>query len=340
MVLSGRKRELLPRESPREGLAATFAPGEITVPTRERAAILSPGRADNASDTRRQEARSVRPLAETRPDDPHSFLSHLTRSHLLTAEQERGLAMRIARGDKHAKDRLVESNLRLVVAVAKIYRACGIPFEDLVQEGTIGLMIAAERFDYKRGYRFSTYATQWIRQAISRAVDNKSKSIRIPAHITESLRKVERARFDLLRENGEEPSNEQIAAHIGYPVRKVIALLTTTQEPISLDMPVGEEETGNIGALITDKTAPDPEDALLGSEMRSELATMLSVLDERELIVMRKRYGFDGEETQILQQIGEELNLSRERVRQIEAQALRKLRSHARKRQLREYLAL
>ncbi|MDX1935421.1 MAG: RNA polymerase sigma factor RpoD/SigA [Capsulimonadales bacterium] len=274
-----------------------------------------------------------------RTEESQSFLTRLTRNHLLSHDQEISLANRIARGDKRAKDRLVEANLRLVVSIAKSYRTSGIPFEDLVQEGTIGLMTAAERFDPKRGYRFSTYATQWIRQAIGRAVDNKSKSIRLPAHVSESLRKLDRARAELLREFGEEPTLEELACRTGISVRKVMALLLTTQEPISLDMPIGDDDNTNLGALLYDRNSPDPQDALLGNEMRSAVESLMNFLDDRERTIIGKRFGFDGEDTYVLQQIGEELNISRERVRQIEAQALRKLRTIARKRQLREYLA-
>lgn len=275
---------------------------------------------------------------EVRTDDFHSYLTRLTRCNLLTAEQEVRLAREIALGNRKAKERLVESNMRLVVSIAKAYRSSGIPFEDLVQEGAIGLMTAAERFDPARGYRFSTYATQWIRQSIGRAVDNKSKSIRLPAHVSESLRKLDRIRAEMRRELGEDPTPEQLSIRSGIPTRKVSALLTTTQEPVSLDTPVGDDENASLGSLLFDKTAPDPQDSLISTEMRHELNRILDTLDEREQIVMRKRYGFDGEETLVLQQIGEELNISRERVRQIEAQALRKLRTLARKKRLREYL--
>ncbi|GAB4463485.1 MAG: hypothetical protein OHK0029_32200 [Armatimonadaceae bacterium] len=278
-------------------------------------------------------------LPEGRSEELHSYLSRLTRSNLLTAEQEVRLANEIAQGNKRAKERLVESNMRLVISIAKAYRNSGIPFEDLIQEGAIGLMTAAERFDPSRGYRFSTYATQWIRQSIGRAVDNKAKSIRLPAHVSESLRKLDRARSDMRRELGEDPTAEQLAHRTGISARKVSSLLTTTQDPISLDTPVGDDENTNLGSLLFDRTAPDPQDTLISSEMRHEINSILSLLDEREQVVMRKRYGFDGEETCVLQQIGEELNISRERVRQIEAQALRKLRTVARKRMLSEYLA-
>ena len=277
--------------------------------------------------------------ADVTGDDLQSFINRLTRCSLLTADQEVRLANRIAGGDMQAKSTLVESNVRLVVSIAKAYRASGIPLEDLIQEGSIGLMTAAERFDPKRGYRFSTYATQWIRQSIGRAVDNKAKSIRLPAHVSESLRKLDKIRSEMKRELGEEPTTEQLSERTGLPARKVSALLSTTQEPISLDMPVGDEEASSLGSLLYDKTASDPQAELIDGEMKGEIDRLLETLDPRERHVMRKRFGFDGEDTSVLQQIGEELNLSRERVRQIEAQALRKLRSAARRKSLREYLA-
>jgi len=278
------------------------------------------------------------PATEHRADDLQSYINRLTRCNLLTPDEEIRLARRIATGDGQAKARLVESNMRLVVSIAKAYRSSGIPFEDLIQEGAIGLMTAAERFDPTRGYRFSTYATQWIRQAIGRAVDNKAKSIRLPAHVSESLRKLEKARTEMRREMGEEPTPDQLAARTGISTRKVAILLNTTQEPISLDMPVGDEENTSLGSLLYDKTSPDPQEELIDTERREEIASILAILDDREQLIMRKRFGFDGEDAYVLQQIGEELNISRERVRQIEAQALRKLRSAARKRRLRDYL--
>jgi RNA polymerase primary sigma factor len=281
----------------------------------------------------------VRPAYELSGFSEDSYVTRLTRAGLLTHEEEVRLARKLRQGGLEAvkaRSTLIESNMRLVVSIAKAYRSSGIPMEDLVQEGAIGLMTATERFDPERGFRFSTYATQWIRQAIGRAVDNKSKSIRIPAHISESLRKLERIRAEIRREFGIEASPEMLSEQSGYPIRKVLALLSTTQDPISLDLPVGDEESTNLGALLTDRNATDPQVQLLSNEVRMALENILDELDERERIVMRRRFGFDGDENCVLSQIGEELSISRERVRQIEAQALRKLRLEARKSPLRE----
>lgn len=270
-------------------------------------------------------------------DDLASYINRLTRTKLLTAGEEKALSRRVRVGDPSAKERLIEANMRLVVSIAKNYMASGIPLEDLIQEGAIGLMTATERFDPRMGYRFSTYATQWIRQSIGRAIDNKAKSIRLPAHISESLRKIEKSRAELQRSGGEEPTLEQIAAHAGLSQKKMNSLMQTTQEPISLDMTVGDDST-SLGTLILDRAAPNPQDELILQEMRGEIEAMLDTLDEREQIVMRKRFGFDEDDKSVLQQIGDELNISRERVRQIESQALRKLRNARNKKRLRDYL--
>jgi RNA polymerase primary sigma factor len=270
--------------------------------------------------------------------DLASYINRLTRAPLLTAAEEQRLAFRVRQGDMGAKMKMVESNMRLVVSIAKSYLSSGIPMEDLIQEGSIGLMTAAERFDPERGYRFSTYATQWIRQAIGRAVDNKAKAIRLPAHVSESLRKVEKAKFELRRQFGEEPTTEQIAQAAGISMKKMNNLVHTTQDPVSLDMPVGDEENTPLGNLLFDKTSPDPQEALINTEMRSEIEDILDSLDPREQVIMRCRFGFEDSDRHVLQQIGEQLGISRERVRQLEAQAIRKLRAAARKRRLREYL--
>jgi RNA polymerase primary sigma factor len=267
-----------------------------------------------------------------------SYISRLTRTRLLSFEEEVELSARIRRGDRRAKDRLVEANMRLVINIAKNYHNPLVPFEDLVQEGAIGLMTAAERYDPGKGYRFSTYATHWIKQAISRAIDNKSKAIRIPAHVSETLRKLERIRALLFREQGEEPSTEQIARCLGISQRKVNSLLQASQEPVSLDMLVGDEENTTLAQLLNDRSAADPQDAVLGAEMEQQLNHLLAILTPREREIMRKRLGFEEDAAQVLQEIGEKLHISRERVRQIEAQALKKLKFAAKRRDLYTYL--
>jgi RNA polymerase primary sigma factor len=270
--------------------------------------------------------------------DALSYLTRLTRQRLLSAEEEIALSARIRGGDRRAKDRLVEANMRLVINIAKNYHSPLVPFEDLVQEGAIGLMTAAERYDPAKGYRFSTYATHWIRQSISRALDNKSKAIRIPAHVSEALRKLERLRTILQREYGEEPTAEALAHHLGISARKVAALLMAGQDPVSLDMLVGEEENTSLASLINDRTACDPQDAVLTAEMRSELKSLLSILTPREREIMYRRLGFEEDSAQVLQEIGQTMHISRERVRQIELIALKKLKYAAKRRDLHSYL--
>jgi len=274
-----------------------------------------------------------------REGDAHSYLTRLTRHRLLSLNEEIELATRARSGDKRAKDRLVEANMRLVVSIAKSYQCPLIPFEDLVQEGAIGLMTAADRYDSGKGFRFSTFATHWIRQSISRAVDNKSKAIRIPAHVTEMLRKVERQRAQMLRDTGEEPTAEILAQSIGTTTRKMTAMLQAVQDPISLDMVVGEEENTSLAGLIDDCAALDPQQSVLTSEMRAELKSLLAILNPREREVMDRRLGYSDETTRVLQDIGEAMHLSRERVRQIELIALKKLRYAAKRRDLYSYLS-
>jgi RNA polymerase primary sigma factor len=270
--------------------------------------------------------------------DTLSYLNRLTRQPLLSFEEEVRLAARIQRGDTQARDRLVEANMRLVIAIAKHYHNPSVPFEDLVQEGAIGLMTAAERYDSSKGYRFSTYATHWIKQSISRALDNKSKAIRIPAHVSETLRKIERARVLLRREMGEEPTADQIAKEVEMSVRKVAALMQASMEPVSLDMLVGDEENTTLASLLNDRTAANPQDAILTSEKQQMLARLLSTLTPREREIMQRRLGFDEDSTQVLQEIGEKMHISRERVRQIEAQALKKLKYAAKRGDLYGYI--
>jgi len=266
--------------------------------------------------------------------DAPSYLTLLTRQRLLTSEEEIELSTRARKGDIRAKDRLVEANMRLVINIAKAYRSTRVPFEDLIQEGTIGLVMAAERFDLSRGFCFSTFATLWIRKAISFALDNKAKAIRIPAHVAEALRKLERVRALLAREQGEEPTVEQIATRLGVSTREVHALLQVGQEPISLDMLVGEEENTTLASLLHDPSAVDPQDVVLNEERQKEINQLLSILSPGELAIMCKGLGFEKGGAQVLQESGEKRHVSRERARQIEIQALRKLKTAAKRREI------
>lgn len=270
--------------------------------------------------------------------DLFSYMTRLTRASRISPRREIELASLIAAGSEAAKRELVEANMRLVITVARNYHHALIPFEDLIQEGAIGLITAAERFDPSKGFRFSTYATHWIRQSISRAIDNKSKAIRIPAHISESLRKIERIKAELHRETGEEPTLEQIALRSGLSLQKINAVLQSGLEPISLDMLVGTEDNTPLSSLITDPASADPQDAVLSAEMQDEIEKLMAHLNPREREVMRKRMGFDESCAQALQDIGETMQLSRERVRQIEIKALKKLKCAARSGNLYHYL--
>lgn len=276
-------------------------------------------------------------------NSPHEGVSshHLestARKRLLTAEEEHELARRAREGDLQARNKLIECNLRLVFGVARNYHSPLLSFEDLVQEGAIGLVTAVERFDPSRGCRFSTYAVHWIRQAISRAIDNQAKTIRVPAHISEALRRLEKVRRQLASTLQEEPTAELLAQHLDMPVAKVKLLLQVSQEPLSLDTLVGEEEDTPLLALLTDENVVDPQDAVLKEERMQLIDKLFSVLTPREAEVMRRRLGFEGEHEQMLQRIGEALHLSRERVRQIEILAMKKLKAAARLNALEEYL--
>ncbi len=267
-----------------------------------------------------------------------SYLSRLTQAPLLKPEEEVALTRAVQAGDKQAKQRLIESNMRLVINIAKTYRNRAIPLEDLIQEGAIGLMQAAERFDPEKGFRFSTYATHWIRQAIGRAIDNKSKAIRLPAHVSQSLRRVEKERLRLARELGYDPSPEQVASAIGISAKKLLTLLQSSQELLSLDMTVGDSGGMTLGGLLKDTSNADPEALVLSQEMVTELQRIMLELNDREQRVMRLRFRLDGVEPPLQEDIAREMKLSRERVRQIEVQAIKKLRALAQRRRLREML--
>lgn len=267
-----------------------------------------------------------------------SYLGRLTQAPLLTAQQEEELTRLVQQGDVRARQRLIESNMRLVINIARSYRCKAVPLEDLIQEGAIGLMQAAERFDPTRGFRFSTYATHWIRQAIGRAIDNKSKAIRIPAHVSQVLRKIERERVRLAGELGCEPTQEQVASALGMSSRKLISYLQSSQDLLSLDMSVGESGSMTLGGLIRDDRSGDPETRVIDEAAKEELKRALSELNEKEQRVMRMRLNLDDGRpgSQLQDDVAREMHLSRERVRQIEIQAIKKLRMIAAQRKLRE----
>jgi len=258
-----------------------------------------------------------------------NYIGYLTRHRLLTHEEERSLAYRCQNGDRDARNRLVEANMRLVVNVARSYHSFLIPFEDLVQEGSLGLIAACDRFDPAKGYRFSTYAMHWIRQAISRAIDNKAHSIRIPSHVADTLRKVEKERASHIRKTGEEPDIETLARRMQMKPERLQSYINLSTEPLSLDILVGNEENSTLGSVLEDHEAHDPEEVVLNLETKRLLNNMLNSLNSREREIIRQRLGFDQESPRVLQEIGENLSLSRERVRQIEAQAMERLKSLA-----------
>ena len=272
-------------------------------------------------------------------DDPVKvYLKEIGRVPLLTSEEEIELAIRIADGDVKAKQRLSEANLRLVVSIAKRYLGRGMQFLDLIQEGNLGLIKAVEKFDYTKGFKFSTYATWWIRQAITRAIADQARTIRIPVHMVETINKVKKVQSQLLHQNGHEPSADEIAAEIDMPVEKVREIMRVAQEPVSLETPIGEEEDSHLGDFIPDNEAPAPADAASHTMLREQLSDVLSTLTPREEKVLRLRFGLEDGRSRTLEEVGKEFNVTRERIRQIEAKALRKLRHPSRSRKLKDYL--
>jgi RNA polymerase primary sigma factor len=267
-----------------------------------------------------------------------NYLNRLTQEPLLTAQQEDDLTRRIRAGDRGAIQRLVECNMRLVINIARGYKNKSVALEDLIQEGAIGLMQAAERFDPDRGFRFSTYATHWVRQAIGRAIDNKAKAIRIPAHVTHAMRRIERERSRLASEMGYDPSLEQIAVAMGVPVQKLSLIMNSCQEMLSLDMSIGDSGVTTLGGLIQDN-APDPEGQVISEEVKAELRQIFRELSDRERCVMEMRFQLNGGSPAFQDEVAKEMNITRERVRQIEVQALKKLRLLAQQRKLREILS-
>lgn len=272
-------------------------------------------------------------------EDPvRMYLKEIGKVPLLSAEEEIELAKRMELGDMDAKKRLAEANLRLVVSIAKRYVGRGMLFLDLIQEGNLGLIKAVEKFDYRKGYKFSTYATWWIRQAITRAIADQARTIRIPVHMVETINKLIRVSRQLLQELGREPTPEEIAAEMNMPVERVREILKISQEPVSLETPIGEEEDSHLGDFIQDDNVPVPADAAAFTLLKEQLEEVLSTLTEREKKVLTLRFGLEDGRARTLEEVGREFNVTRERIRQIEAKALRKLRHPSRSRKLKDYL--
>ncbi len=271
-------------------------------------------------------------------EDPvRMYLKEIGKVPLLSAE-EIELAKKMELGDQDAKKRLAEANLRLVVSIAKRYVGRGMLFLDLIQEGNLGLIKAVEKFDYRKGYKFSTYATWWIRQAITRAIADQARTIRIPVHMVETINKLIRVSRQLLQELGREPSPEEIAEEMNMPVERVREILKISQEPVSLETPIGEEEDSHLGDFIQDDNVPVPADAAAFTLLKEQLVEVLGTLTEREQKVLRLRFGLDDGRARTLEEVGKEFSVTRERIRQIEAKALRKLRHPSRSRKLKDYL--
>ncbi|MBE5928542.1 MAG: RNA polymerase sigma factor RpoD [Lachnospiraceae bacterium] len=272
-------------------------------------------------------------------EDPvRMYLKEIGKVPLLTAEEEVELAKKMEEGDEAAKKRLAEANLRLVVSIAKRYVGRGMLFLDLIQEGNLGLIKAVEKFDYTKGYKFSTYATWWIRQAITRAIADQARTIRIPVHMVETINKLIRVQRQLLQELGREPFPEEIAKEMNLPVERVREIQKISQEPVSLETPIGEEEDSHLGDFIQDENVPVPADAAAFTLLREQLDEVLQTLTEREQKVLRLRFGLDDGRQRTLEEVGTVFDVTRERIRQIEAKALRKLRHPSRSRKLKDYL--
>ena len=272
-------------------------------------------------------------------DDPVKvYLKEIGAFPLLSLDEEIELAERIQKGDSRAKKRLAEANLRLVVSIAKRYVGRGMLFLDLIQEGNLGLIKAVEKFDHTKGFKFSTYATWWIRQAITRAIADQARTIRIPVHMVETINKVKKIQSQLLHKNGQEPSVEDLAAELDMPQDKVREILKVAQEPISLESPIGEEEDSHLGDFIPDYDAPVPEEAATHTLLREQLNEVLATLTPREAKVLSLRFGIEDGRPRTLEEVGKEFNVTRERIRQIEAKALRKLRHPSRNKKLKDFL--
>ena len=285
---------------------------------------------------------SASDMAELDPinlnDSVRLYLKEIGKVDLLSAERETELAVRIEQGDEDAKKELTQANLRLVVSIAKRYVGKGMAFLDLIQEGNIGLLKAVDKFDYTKGYKFSTYATWWIRQAITRAIADQGRTIRIPVHMVETINRITRTSRALVQELGRDPSTAEIAEKLGMSEEKVSEILKIAQDPVSLETPIGEEDDSHLGDFIPDEDAPAPEDAAGYMLLREQLSEVLATLSPREAKVLRLRFGLEGERPHTLEEVGDIFEVTRERIRQIEAKALRKLRHPSRSRMLKDYM--
>ena len=292
---------------------------------------------DDVEEVRIEETAEV--LEGVSTEDPvRMYLKEIGNVPLLTSEQEVELARRVEEGDPEAKKALTEANLRLVVSIAKKYVGRGMPFLDLIQEGNMGLMKAVDKFDYTKGYKFSTYATWWIRQAITRGIADTGRTIRVPVHMVETINKTLRMTRQLLQELGREPTPEEVADRLGVPAARVREVLKISRDPVSLDTPIGEEDDSHLGDFIEDDTARSPADSATFSMLREELANALESLTERERQVVKLRFGLEDGRARTLEEVGKEFNVTRERIRQIEAKALRKLRHPSRSKRLKDFL--
>ena len=272
-------------------------------------------------------------------DDPVKiYLKEIGRVPLLSAEEEIELAQRMSQGDSYAKKRLSEANLRLVVSIAKKYVGRGMQFLDLIQEGNLGLIKAVEKFDYTKGFKFSTYATWWIRQAITRAIADQARTIRIPVHMVETITKVKKVSSQLLHENGHDPTAEEIALKLEMPVERVREIMSIAQDPVSLETPIGEEEDSHLGDFIPDDDAPAPAEAASLILLKEQLNDVLATLTDREAKVLKLRFGLEDGRSRTLEEVGKEFDVTRERIRQIEAKALRKLRHPSRSKKVKDFL--